>query len=72
MLCKLITNNIRRYTHTHTPSHNSKTYIKDPILNNKVLESKMDKIILQLEHIDLLVKCNYFVLVMPGLVWLFK
>ena len=65
---KFITNNMKRYTHNHT----STSSIKGPILNNTLLESKMDKIISKLEVIDLLVKCNYFVLVMPGLIWFFK
>jgi hypothetical protein len=59
---KYITNNIRRYTHSHSPS-----YIKDPILNEK-----MDKIISKLEVIDFLVKCNYVVAVLPGLLLFFK
>lgn len=59
---KYITNNIRRYTHTHSPSS-----IKDPILNEK-----MDKIMSKLEVIDFLVKCNYVVAVLPGLLLFFK
>ncbi len=70
MLRKLITNNIRRYTHTHT--NNSPSSIKYPILNNTVLENKMDKIMLQLELIDFLVKCNYAVSVLPVLILFFK
>lgn len=60
---KYITNNIRRYTHTH----NSPTSIKDPILNEK-----MDKIMSKLEVIDFLVKCNYVAAVLPGLLLFFK
>lgn len=60
---KYITNNIRRYTHTH----NSPSSIKDPILNEK-----MDKIMSKLEVIDFLVKCNYVVAVLPGLLLFFK
>lgn len=59
---KYITNNIRRYTHSHSPSS-----IKDPILNEK-----MDKIMSKLEVIDFLVKCNYVVAVLPGLLLFFK
>ena len=59
---KYITNNIRRYTHSHSPSS-----IKDPILNEK-----MDKIMSKLEVIDFLVKCNYVVTVLPGLLLFFK
>ena len=60
---KYITNNIRRYTHTN----NSPTSIKDTILNEK-----MDKILSKLEVIDFLVKCNYIVAVLPGLLLFFK
>ena len=64
---KYITNNIRRYTHTNSPSS-----IKDPNLNYTVLESKLDKIMSKLEVIDFLVKCNYLVSVLPGLLLFFK
>jgi len=71
MLRKYITNNIRRYTHTHTPTHNS------PLSNKKLdtitVEEKMDKIMKKLDMIDILVKCNYAVSVLlPGLILLFK
>jgi hypothetical protein len=68
MLRKIIPNHIRRYTHTH----NSPSSIKDPILDYKVLESKMDKIMLKVNQIDFLVKCNYVISVMPGLMLFFK
>ena len=60
---KYITNNIRRYTHTN----NSPTSIKDPIL-----DEKLNKIMSKLEVIDFLVKCNYLVAVLPGLLLFFK
>jgi len=59
---KYITNNIRRYTHTHSPSS-----VKD-----SVLDEKLDKIMSKLEVIDFLVKCNYAVSVIPGLLLFFK
>ena len=68
MLGKNIINHIRRYSHTH----NSPSSIKDPILDYKVLESKMDKIMLKLEHIEVLVKCNYFLVIIPGILLFFK
>ena len=60
---KYITNNIRRYTDTN----NSPTSIKDPIL-----DEKLDKILSNLQVIDFLVKCNYIVAVLPGLLLFFK
>ena len=59
---KYITNNIRRYRHNNSP-----TSIKDPIL-----DEKLDKILSKLDEIDFLVKCNYLVLVLPGLLLFFK
>ena len=59
---KYITNNIRRYTHTHSPSS-----IKDPIL-----DEKLDKIMSKLELMDFLIKCNYAISVLPGLLLFFK
>ena len=59
---KYITNNIRRYTHTHSPSS-----IKDPIL-----DEKLDKIMSKLEVMDFLIKCNYAISVLPGLLLFFK
>ena len=59
---KYITNNIRRYTHTHSPSS-----IKDPIL-----VEKLDKIMSKLEVMDFLIKCNYAISVLPGLLLFFK
>ncbi len=56
-------NHIRRYRHTN----NSPSSIKDPILNEK-----LDKIISKLQVIDFLVKCNYAVAVLPGLLLFFK
>jgi hypothetical protein len=60
---KYITNNIRRYTDTN----NSPTSIKEPIL-----DEKMNKILSKLEVVDFLVKCNYLVAVLPGLLLFFK
>lgn len=60
---KYITNNIRRYTHTH----NSPSSIKDPIL-----DEKLNKIMSKLEEIDILVKFNYALAVLPGLLYFFK
>ena len=65
---KYITNNIRRYTHTN----NSPSSIKDPNLNYTVLESKLDKIMSKLEVMDFLIKCNYAISVLPGLLLFFK
>ena len=65
---KHITNHIRRYTH----SNNSPSSIKDSNLNYTVLESKLDKIMSKLEVMDFLVKCNYVVAVVPGLLLFFK
>ena len=62
LLRKYITNNIRRYTHTHSPSS-----IKDPIL-----DEKLDKIMSKLEVMDFLIKCNYAISVLPGLLLFFK
>ena len=59
---KYITNNIRRYTHTNSPSS-----IKDPIL-----DEKLDKIMSKLEVMDFLIKCNYAISVLPGLLLFFK
>jgi hypothetical protein len=64
---KYITNNIRRYTHTNSPSS-----IKDPNLNYTVLESKLDKIMSKLDEIDFFIKCTYFVLVVPPIISFFK
>lgn len=62
---KYITNNIRRYTHTHnSPSSNKKLDI--------TVEEKLDKIMSKLEVMDFLVKCNYVVSVLPGLLLFFK
>ena len=60
---KYITNNIRRYTHTH----NSPSSIKDHIL-----DEKLNKIMTKLEEIDILVKFNYALAVLPGLLYFFK
>jgi hypothetical protein len=60
-------NNIRRYTHTHSPSN------KSPKSDNVVLESKLDKIMAKLDQIDFMVKCNYFITVfLPGIILFFK
>jgi hypothetical protein len=59
---KYITNNIRQYRHTNSPSS-----IKDPIL-----DEKMNKIISKLDEIDFFIKCTYFVLVVPPIISLFK
>ena len=55
-------NNIRRYTHRHSPSS-----IKDPILNEK-----LDKIMLNLDEIEINVKGIYYVSVITGLILIFK
>ena len=55
-------NNIRRYTHSHSPSS-----IKDPILNEK-----LDKIMLNLDEIEINVKGIYYVSVITGLILIFK
>ena len=65
---KYITNNIRRYTHTN----NSPSSIKDPNLNYTVLESKIDKIMLNLDKIENNVKGIYYVSVITGLILIFK
>lgn len=62
---KYITNNIRRYTHTHNSPYNKK-------IDTITVEEKMDKIMSKLEVIDFLVKCNYVVSVLPGLLLFFK
>jgi hypothetical protein len=59
---KYITNNIRRYTHS-----NSQSSIKDPILNKK-----LDKIMLNLDEIEIKVKGIYYVSVITGLLLIFK
>ena len=59
---KYITNNIRRYTHTNSPSS----------INDHILDEKLNKILSKLEVIDFLVKCNYIVAVLPGLLLFFK
>ena len=63
LLRKYITNNIRRYTHTNN-SITSTTY--------PILDEKLNKIMSKLEVIDFLVKCNYAVSVIPGLLLFFK
>ena len=59
---KYITNNIRRYTHTHSPSS-----VKD-----SVLDEKLDKIMSKLDEIDFFIMCTYFVLVVPPIISFFK
>jgi chromatin remodeling complex protein RSC6 len=62
---KYITNNIRRYTHTHnSPSSNKKLDI--------TVDEKLNKIMSKLEVIDILVKFNYALAVLPGLLYFFK
>jgi hypothetical protein len=63
---KYITNNIRRYTHTNNSptSTTSTTYT--------ILDEKLNKIMSKLQVIDFLVKCNYAVSVIPGLLLFFK
>jgi hypothetical protein len=56
-------NHIRRYTH----SHNSPSSIKDPILNEK-----LDKIMSNLDEIEINVKGIYYVSVITGLLLIFK
>ncbi len=60
---KYITNNIRRYTHTH----NSPSSIKK--LN---LDEKLDKIMLNLDEIEINVKGIYYLSLITGLILIFK
>jgi hypothetical protein len=66
ILNRQIFNNIRRYTHTHSPSN------KIQKLDNTSLETKIDKISSDLYQIRVLVMSNYFITVLPGFIWLFK
>ncbi len=66
---KYITNNIRRYTHTHSPSFNKKI---DTKVEYKVEDEKLDKIMSKLDEIDFFIKCTYFVLVVPPIISFFK
>ena len=69
MLCsRQLINNIRRYTHSHNSPCNKKI---DIIVEDKI-NVKFDKIMLKLDEIDFLVKCNYLVSVLPGLLLFFK
>jgi hypothetical protein len=61
-------NNIRRYTHNHNSPCNKKI---DIIVEDKI-NVKLDKIMLKLDEIDFLVKCNYAVAVLPALFSVFK
>ena len=61
-------NNIRRYTHNHNSPCNKKI---DIIVEDKI-NVKLDKIMLKVDEIDFLVKCNYAVAVLPGLFFVFK
>lgn len=58
---------IRRYNHSHSPSHKK---IEEKLESS--IDVKLDKIITKLELIDFLVKCNYVVAVLPGLLLFFK
>ena len=60
-------NNIRRYTHTHSPSFN-----KTPKLDTVVLESKLDKLSSQLNDIDTILKFNYVLTFVLGISALLK
>ena len=63
-------NNIRRYTHSHNSPCNKKI---DIIVEDKIkINVKLDKIMLKLDEIDFLVKCNYAVVVLPGVLLVFK
>ena len=66
MLRKYITNNIQRYTHSHSSSSN-----KSPNLDNTI-HVKMDKIMLQLDNIDIFLKFNYGITLIFGIISLFK
>ena len=69
MLCsRQLINNIRRYTHSHNSPCNKKI---DIIVEDKI-NVKFDKIMLKLDEIDFLVKCNYAVAVLPGVLLVFK
>jgi hypothetical protein len=57
-------NHIRRYNHSHSPSHKN--------LDNTLLESKNDKIMFQLESIDFLLKCNYAMTIISVITSVFK
>jgi hypothetical protein len=58
-------NNIRRYTHTNnSPSSNKKLDI--------TVEEKIDEIMSKVNQIDILVKFNYALAVLPGLLYFFK
>jgi hypothetical protein len=59
---KYITNNIRRYTHSHSQSSIKK-------LN---LDEKLDKIMLNLDEIEINVKGIYYVSLITGLILIFK
>ncbi len=52
-------NHIRRYNHSHSPSH-------------KQIDVKMDKIMLNLNEIEIHVKGIYYVSVITGLILMFK
>ena len=56
---KQLFNNIRRYNHSHSPSHNK-------------IDVKMDKIMLNLNEIEIHVKGIYYVSVITGLILMFK
>ena len=60
-------NNIRRYTHTHSPSSN-----KSQNLDKTVVESKIDKLSSQLNEIDIIIKFNYALTFVFGITSLFK
>jgi hypothetical protein len=60
-------NNIRRYNHSHSPSHKQ---IEEKIESS--INVKMDKIMLKLHEIEINVKCIYYVSVITGLLLIFK
>ena len=64
MLRKYITNNIRRYTHTHSPSNKK--------IDTIVEDKKLDKIMPKLNEIVINLKYIYFVSVITGIILLFK
>ena len=71
MLCsRQLFNNIRRYTHSHNSPCNKKI---DIIVEDKIkINVKLDKIMLKLDEIDFLVKCNYALALLPVLLLVFK
>lgn len=64
--CRQLFNPIRRYNHSHS------RYNKLPKLNNTILESKNNKIMVHLENIEILLKYNYAITLICGIISVFK